>query len=64
VKGFIASRDNPRVRTLEAEKLMSGQQELRFNFYHNLEEPAKRMIDMEVRDRTEVAKGQESSRPQ
>jgi hypothetical protein len=64
VEGFAASRDNPQVRILETAKLMKGQEELGFNFGHNLEEPRERMIGMEVRDRNEVVKGQESSRPQ
>jgi hypothetical protein len=64
VNGFLASRDNPESKILEAKKLMCEQQELGFSFDHNLEEPIGRMVGMEGRDRSEFLKRQESSRPQ
>jgi hypothetical protein len=64
VDGYLASRANPSSKALEAEKLLSDQQHLGFNFDQQPEEIIGRMVVMEDRDREEAAKHEVSSRPQ
>jgi hypothetical protein len=64
VEGFLATRDNPETKMLEAKRLMREQQELGLSFDQNAEESIGRMVGMEDRDRGEFLKRQESSRPQ
>jgi hypothetical protein len=64
VSGYAIARENPVAKTLEAQKLLGVQKKVGFSFAQNDEIPIDRMIDMEVRDRINFSKGQESSRPQ
>jgi hypothetical protein len=64
LEGFLASRDNPEVKKLEAQKLLCEQQKVGFSFDQHQQAPIDRMVDMEGRDRDEFSKRQESSRPQ
>jgi hypothetical protein len=64
VDGFIAARNNPEAKVLEAQKLLSEQHKVGFNFDQNEVAPIGRMMDMEDRDRVESLKRQGSFRPQ
>jgi hypothetical protein len=64
VEGFIASRDNPAVHVLEAEKLLGEQEIVGFSFEQQEPAPIARMVGMEVRDRDEFAKNQGPNHPQ
>jgi hypothetical protein len=64
VEGYLASRDNPAVNVLEAEKLLGEQQKVGFNFDQQEPAPIARMVGMEGKDREEFAKNQGSNHPQ
>jgi hypothetical protein len=64
VDGYLAARANPLSKVLEAEKLLSDQQQLGFNFDQQSEGIIGRMVVMEDKDREEAAKHEVSSRPQ
>jgi hypothetical protein len=61
VDGFIASREDPGSRFLEAEKLIQTQQALGICFDPTEQMPVGKLIAMEERDRDELAKWQESN---
>jgi hypothetical protein len=64
VGGFIASRDDPVGKVHEAEKLLQIQQNLGLSFDPNVLIPVDKVVLMEDRDRSELAKWQESNGPQ
>ncbi|MCH86280.1 DUF4283 domain protein [Trifolium medium] len=64
VDGFLTSRDDPVCKTLEAEALITVQQDLGILFNSADEIPTDRLINLEDRDRNELAKWQESNGPQ
>ncbi|WJX69159.1 hypothetical protein P8452_53444 [Trifolium repens] len=64
VEGFLAARDNPEGKILEAQKLLDEQLQLGFTFDHQVEKPIARMVGMEDRDREECVKRQGPARPQ
>jgi hypothetical protein len=64
VEGFITGRENPEAKFLEAQRLLVEQETVGFNFDQREAAPIGRMVDMEVRDRVEFSKNQETTRPQ
>ncbi|MCI27504.1 hypothetical protein A2U01_0048703 [Trifolium medium] len=60
VDGFIEARKSPLLVDLEAQKLLDDQQDLGVNFEREEELPVEKMVNMEVRDRGELSKCQES----
>jgi hypothetical protein len=60
----VVACNNPDSKILEANKLLSEQQELGFNFDLREEVPIGRMLGMEDRDRGNFEKCQESTHPQ
>jgi hypothetical protein len=61
VDEFVAARGDPSVMKLEAEKLLSNQQEFGVNFDSREILPVARMVNMEVRDRSKLSLAQESN---
>jgi hypothetical protein len=64
VEGFLASRGDPGGALLEAENLIQLQQDLGVSFNPNEQVPIDRLLQMEDRDRKDLAKWQESNGPQ
>jgi hypothetical protein len=64
VEGFLASRGDPGGVLLEAEKLTQLQQDLRVSFNPNEQVPIDCLLQMEDRDRKDLANWQESNGPQ
>jgi hypothetical protein len=64
VEGYKTARDSPNAILLEAQKLQCEQENVGFSFDQQTVVPIGRMVNMEVRDRDEFSKRQESSRPQ
>jgi hypothetical protein len=64
VEGFITGRENPEAKFLEAQRLLVEQETVGLNFDQREAAPIGRMVDMEVRDRVEFSKNQETTRPQ
>ncbi|MCI38801.1 hypothetical protein A2U01_0060030, partial [Trifolium medium] len=64
VDGYIAARVSSIAKNLEAEKLLTIQKELGMKFDSREAVPIGRMVNLEVRDRDEFEKRQESFRSQ
>jgi hypothetical protein len=61
VEGFFAARATPEAKRLEAQKLLSLQNEVGFSFKQHEESTIEKLIELEDRDREEFVKNQGSN---
>jgi hypothetical protein len=61
VEGFFAARATPEAKRLEAQKLLSLQNEVGFSFKQQEESTMEKLIELEDRDREEFVKNQGSN---